>query len=82
MPRYFSDELLRRLRNEIDWPSLLQQLRWPHKRREGQLAFLCPRCQEYRSAVKASTMRYSSDDTPNHPYRSGSAATITGSSVF
>ena len=55
MPRYFTDELLRRLRNDIGWPSLLQQLNWPHKQREGQLAFLCPRCQEYRSAVNPRT---------------------------
>lgn len=55
MPRHFSDQLLRRLRNEIHWPSLLRQLRWPHKHREGQLAFLCPRCQEYRAAVNPRT---------------------------
>lgn len=55
MPRYFSDLLLRRLRNEISWPTLLKRLRWPHKRRENQLAFLCPRCREYRSAVNPRT---------------------------
>jgi len=55
MPRYFSDLLLRRLRNEIHWPILLKHLRWPHKRREDQLAFLCPRCREYRSAVNPRT---------------------------
>lgn len=55
MPRYFSDDLLRRLRNEICWNELLSHLRWPHKVREGQLAFLCPRCQEYRSAVNPRT---------------------------
>lgn len=55
MPRYFTDELLRRLRNEIGWPSLLEQLNWPHKQRQGQLAFLCPRCGEYLSAVNPAT---------------------------
>lgn len=55
MPRYFTDELLCRLRNDIGWPSLLQQLNWPHKQREGQLAFVCPRCQEYRSTVNPRT---------------------------
>ena len=45
MPRYFPDELLRRLRNDIAWASLLKQLEWPHKLRDGQLVFLCPRCQ-------------------------------------
>ena len=55
MPRYFPDDFLRRLRNEISWPSLLRQLEWPHKRREGQLAFVCPICNEYRSAVNPRT---------------------------
>ncbi len=44
MPRYFPDELLRCLRNDIAWASLLKQLEWPHKLRGGQLVFLCPRC--------------------------------------
>lgn len=55
MPRYFSKELLHRMRNQIAWEPLLQHLLWPHKRRDGQLAFLCPRCQEYRSAVNPHT---------------------------
>lgn len=55
MPKYFTDKLLRRLRNEIHWQPLLGQLNWPHKQREGQLAFLCPRCQEYCSAVNPRT---------------------------
>jgi hypothetical protein len=53
--RYFSDEFLRRLRNKIPWELLLQELDWPHKERLGQLAFLCPRCREYRSAVNPRT---------------------------
>lgn len=53
--RYFSDEFLRRLRNKIPWELLLQELDWPHKQRLGQLAFLCPRCREYRSAVNPRT---------------------------
>lgn len=55
MPRYFAEELLRRLRNEIAWGSLLERLEWPHKLREGQLAFLCPRCRELQSAVNPRT---------------------------
>jgi len=55
MPRYYDDALLRQLRNDILWPSLLQKLNWPHKRRAGQLAFLCPRCHEYLSAVNIRT---------------------------
>lgn len=45
----FSDEELRRLRNEISIPQLLADLRWPHKRRDGQFVFVCPRCGESRS---------------------------------
>ena len=55
MPRYFTEELLRRLRNDIPWPMLLKELEWPHKVRLGQLAFVCPRCREYRSAVNPRT---------------------------
>ena len=55
MPRYFDDEFLRRLRNDIVWVRLLQRLGWPHKHRHGQLAFLCPRCHEYLSAVNPRT---------------------------
>lgn len=55
MPRYFDDELLHRLRNDVPWELLLSQLDWPHKRRHGQLAFLCPRCREYLSAVNPRT---------------------------
>ena len=55
MPRYFPDDFLRRLRNDISWELLLEQLRWPHKQRQGQLAFLCPRCHEYFSAVNPRT---------------------------
>jgi len=55
MPRYFDDDFLRRLRNDIAWELLLEELRWPHKQRLGQLAFLCPRCGEYLSAVNPRT---------------------------
>lgn len=53
--RYFSKELLWRLRNQIDFDGLFRQLNWPHKRREGQLAFLCPRCHETQSDINPST---------------------------
>lgn len=55
MPRYFPDEILRRLRNDISWACLLKRLEWPHKVREGQLAFLCPYCHECNSAVNPRT---------------------------
>ena len=43
MGKYFTRELLYRLRNEIGIPDLLACLDWPHKRREGRFVFLCPR---------------------------------------
>ena len=55
MPRYFTDDLLRRLRNDIPMAMVLERLEWPHKQRNGQLAFLCPCCQEYLSAVNPRT---------------------------
>ena len=55
MPRYYDDALLHRLRNEISWTYLLEQLDWPHKQRQGQQAFLCPRCGEYLSTVNPRT---------------------------
>ena len=55
MPRYFSDELLRRLRNDIPLASVMKLLEWPHKQRDKQVAFLCPRCQEYLSAINPRT---------------------------
>ena len=55
MPRYFDDQFLRRLRNDLSWAFLLKQLRWPHKQRQGQLAVLGPCCQEYLSAVNPRT---------------------------
>ena len=55
MPRYFDDDFLRCLRNDVSWAVLLERLRWPHKQRQGQLAFLCPRCREYLSAINPRT---------------------------
>lgn len=55
MPRYFPDDLLRALRNRIPMPWLIRRLGWPHKQRNGQLAFLCPRCGEFVSAINPRT---------------------------
>ena len=43
MSRVFADRLLRQLRNEIDFQQLMVRLHWPHKRRNKQLVFVCPR---------------------------------------
>ena len=55
MPHYFDKQCLRGLRNDIAWELLFHELQWPHKQRQGQLAFLCPRCHEYLSAVNPRT---------------------------
>jgi len=49
MARRFTDQQLWHLRNEVPLPGLLQRLGWPHRRRDGQLIFVCPRCGESRS---------------------------------
>lgn len=49
MARRFTDQQLWQLRNEVPLPWLLQQLDWPHRRRNGQLIFVCPRCGESRT---------------------------------
>ncbi len=55
MAKYFTRELLYRLRNEIAIPDLLVRLAWPHKRREGRFVFLCPRCGEFLTAINPRT---------------------------
>jgi uncharacterized CHY-type Zn-finger protein len=55
MPRFFSDQLLRALRNDIEFSRLFAHLHWPHKRRNNQLVFVCPRCSETLSAVNPRT---------------------------
>lgn len=49
MAQRFTAEQLWSLRNDISLPDLLRQLPWPHRRRAGQLIFVCPRCGESRS---------------------------------
>jgi DNA primase len=55
MPRFFPNHLLRQLRNQVSFPKLFAALRWPHKRRGDQWAFLCPHCNETTSAVNPRT---------------------------
>lgn len=55
MQRSLTAETLRRLRNDVDFQRLFEELDWPHKWREGQLAFVCPKCREYASAVNPRT---------------------------
>ena len=55
MAKYFSQQLLYRLRNEVRVPDLLASLDWPNKQREGHFCFLCPRCGEFLTAANPRT---------------------------
>ena len=56
MPRYFSRELLYRLRNDIPLQRVIaEHLNWPCKCREGRFCFVCPRCGESLTAVNPRT---------------------------
>ena len=55
MAKFFSQELLFRLRNHIPLDSVLELLRWNHKRREGRWCFLCPQCHETLTAINPRT---------------------------
>ncbi|MEK7994258.1 MAG: hypothetical protein AAB403_10680 [Planctomycetota bacterium] len=55
MAKCFSPQLLYRLRNEIPVPRLLTQLEWPRKQRDGRFCFLCPRCNEFLTAINPRT---------------------------
>mgnify|MGYP001827092748 CR=1 FL=1 len=51
----YSDELLRRLRNDIPTDWLIKHLRWPNKQPEGRFVFLCPECHETESGIHRQT---------------------------
>ena len=55
MAKRYSAEHLHRLRNEIPLEQVFRALNWPHKRRDGLVRFLCPRCQEFRTATNPAT---------------------------
>ena len=55
MSKYFSRQLLYRIRNEIPLASLLVALEWPHKTRDGRLCLVCPRCGEFLAVVNPRT---------------------------
>ena len=46
---------LRRLRNEINFGQLFRYLRWPFKRTNGKLSFVCPECSESQTSVNPKT---------------------------
>jgi len=49
--RRYSDEFLRRLRNEIPIRTVIEVLSIPHKQREGYFRFLCPVCEFTHTGV-------------------------------
>lgn len=55
MPKYFTRQLLYRIRNEIPLATLVAELQWPHKTRDGRLCLLCPRCGELIAVVNPRT---------------------------
>jgi hypothetical protein len=55
MAKFFSQELLYRMRNHIPLPLVLEQLGWPHKLRDGRCCFLCPKCSETLTAINPRT---------------------------
>jgi DNA primase len=55
-PKYFSRELLYRIRNELRLEHVIaEHLNWPSKHREGRFCFVCPRCGESLTAVNVRT---------------------------
>lgn len=56
MSKRYSDELLRKLRNDIPINNLIADiLELPNKISEGQFRFLCPRCKEFQTATNSKT---------------------------
>ena len=56
MPRRYSKERLRQLRNDIDITTLIADvLQLPAKVSEGHFRFLCPICSEFHSSTNPRT---------------------------
>lgn len=52
----FDAEHLRKLRNEVPFPRLLDELQWPWKKRyDGVILFVCPKCCESLTSVNPNT---------------------------
>ena len=48
-------DYLRRLRNDILMANLFRHMRWPHKRVDKKLVFVCPQCSESQTDVNQKT---------------------------
>ena len=56
IPKSLDAEHLRRLRNEVPFPRLLDELQWPWKKRyDGVILFVCPKCSESLTSVNPKT---------------------------
>jgi hypothetical protein len=55
MPRRYSKELLRRIRNEIDIRDVVNVLALPWKISEDYFRFLCPLCSDFNTATNPRT---------------------------
>ncbi len=56
MSKYYSKEILRKLRNEIPINDLIADvLNIPYKVSEGYFRFLCPICNEFQTATSSKT---------------------------
>ena len=55
MPRRYSKDLLRRIRNEVEIQDVVRALALPWKFSEGYFRFLCPRCSDFNTATNPST---------------------------
>ena len=55
MPRRYSKDLLRRIRNEVDIREVVGALALPWKISEGYFRFLCPKCSEFNTATNPRT---------------------------
>jgi len=53
--KYYDDQFMRRLRNEIPIDWLIEKIGWPSKHRDGRFVFVCPSCGEMESGVKRET---------------------------
>jgi DNA primase len=53
--RRFSKSELFSIRNSIDFDNLLNYLGIPNKEIEGARRFLCPKCNEFRTAINPKT---------------------------
>ncbi len=55
MAKFFTQQQLYKLRNDIPLADVLTILEWPHKTRDGRVCFVCPQCSESLTAINQRT---------------------------